>query len=134
ADEASPVVPGLEKDQQKTSSAERYFLAAIPRSQWLTRVDFPTPAQATMVTTLTFFFAHARSRKVISSSRPKISLPVTGNLANEILSGASRAGGLRVPIREATERIFCRFSRVILRPASIASVTVGIAFKSSVGF
>src|SRR5262252_2843531 len=86
------------------------------------------------VTTLTSFFAHARSRKVISSSRPKISLPVTGNLANEILSGASLAGGLRVLAREATEGIFCRLSRVILRPVSIASVTIGIAFKSSVGF
>src|SRR5262249_56578359 len=108
ADEASPVVPGLEKDQQKTSSAERYFLAAIRRSQWLTSVDFPTPAQATMVTTLTSFFAHARSRKVISSSRPKISLPVMGNLANEIFFGVRLARGLRVPTREAEEGVFWR--------------------------
>src|SRR6201990_1424702 len=69
------------------SSAERYCSVAIPRSQWLIRVDFPTPAQATMVTTLTCWFAHASSRKAISSSRPKTSLPVTGNLAIEILFG-----------------------------------------------
>src|SRR5262249_32885441 len=134
ADEASPVVPGLEKDQQKTSSAERYFLAAIPRSQWLTSVDFPTPAQATMVTTLTSFFAQARSRKVISCSRPKSSLPVTGNLANEILSGASLAGGLRDPTGEAVGDVFRRLRRVILRCASRAPVITGIAFRSSVGF
>src|SRR4029077_13579928 len=73
----------------------------IRRSQWLTSVDFPTPAQATMVTTLTSLFAHARSRKAISSSRPKTSLPVTGNLATEIFFGASLAGGLRVPTRES---------------------------------
>ena len=41
-------------------------------------VDFPTPAQATTVTTLTFLFAQARSKKATSSSRPKTSLPVTG--------------------------------------------------------
>jgi hypothetical protein len=57
-------------------------------------MDFPTPAQAMIVTTLTFLFAHARSRKAISSSRPKTSLPVTGNLATEIFFGASLAGGL----------------------------------------
>src|ERR1700730_6892182 len=38
-------------------------------------------------TTLTSWFAHASSRKAISSSRPKTSLPVTGNLAIEILFG-----------------------------------------------
>src|SRR5271166_6616190 len=59
---------------------------------------------------------------------------VTGNRANEILPGASLAGGLRLPTRKAIEGIFCRLSRVILRPMSIASVTVGTAFKSSVGF
>jgi len=36
--------------------------------------------------TLTSLFAHARSRKAISSSRLKTSLPVTGNLATEIYS------------------------------------------------
>src|SRR5262252_78621 len=97
-------------------------------------VDFPTPAQATIVTTLTFLFAQARSRKAISSSRPKTLLPVTGNLAKETFFGACLVGGLRVATREAIEGIFCRLSRVILRLVSIASVTVGIAFKSSVGF
>src|SRR5262249_38173614 len=43
----------------------------------------------------------AQSRKARSSSRPKISLAVTGNLATEILSGPSLAAGLRVPTREA---------------------------------
>src|ERR1700692_4937495 len=38
-------------------------------------------------TTFTSWFAHASSRKAISSSRPKTSLPVTGNLAIEILFG-----------------------------------------------
>jgi hypothetical protein len=38
-------------------------------------------------TTFTSWFAHARSRKAISSSRPKTSLPVTGNLAIEIFFG-----------------------------------------------
>src|SRR5262252_10583099 len=80
------------------------------------------------VTTLTSFFTHARSRKVISSSRPKISLPVTGNLANEILSGASLAGGLAVPVCEVRWGICCKFFRVILRRPSIAPVIVGTAF------
>ena len=39
----------------------------------------------------------------MSASRPKISLPVAGNLAREIFFGASLAGGLRVPIRESVE-------------------------------
>src|ERR1700726_4192751 len=38
-------------------------------------------------TTFTSWFAHASSRKAISSSRPNTSLPVTGNLAIEILFG-----------------------------------------------
>ena len=71
-------------------------------------VDFPTPAQATIVTTLTSLFAQARSRKAISSSRPKTSHPVTGNLATEIFFGASLAGGLRVPTLEAVGGVFCR--------------------------
>src|SRR3954453_17045689 len=50
-------------------------------------VDFPTPAQAMIETTFTSWFAHAASRKAISSSRPKTSLPVTGNLATEIFFG-----------------------------------------------
>ena len=41
----------------------------------------------------------------MSSSRPKRSLPVTGNLAIEIFLGASLAGGFRVPTREAVEGI-----------------------------
>src|ERR1700747_2765348 len=101
------------------------------RSQWLTSVDFPTPAQATIVTTFTSLFAHARSRKAISFARPKTSLPVTGNLANEIFFGASITGAWWVPTREAVEDVFCRLRRVILRRALIASVIVGIAFKSS---
>src|SRR5262249_40650562 len=39
----------------------------------------------------------------MSSSRPKTLLPVTGNLATEIFSGACLAGGLRVPTRETAE-------------------------------
>jgi hypothetical protein len=54
-------------------AVDDFLIVAIRRSQWLTSVDFPTPAQATIVMTLTSFFAQARSRKVISSSRPKIS-------------------------------------------------------------
>src|SRR5215469_8739257 len=119
-----------------------------------------------MVTTLTSLFAHARSRNARSSSRPKISLPVTGNLATEIFFGTdpgerdSRtglpawvfggetfarprmedtnclhlAGGLRVTTGEAAEGISCKLLRVILHPASIAPVIVGIAFRSSAGF
>src|ERR1700726_2710891 len=101
-------------------------------SQWLTSVDFPTPAQATIVTTFTRGFAHARSRKAISSSRPKTSLPVTGNLATEIFFGPSLAGDLRDLGRE-TAGVFRRLCRVILRRASIAPVIFGIAFSSSFG-
>jgi hypothetical protein len=39
--------------------------------------------------TFTCWFAHALSRKAISSSRPNTSLPVTGNRAAEIFSGPS---------------------------------------------
>src|SRR3984893_16970146 len=45
------------------------------------------PAQATIVTTFACSLAHVRSRKAISSSRPKTSLPVTVNLATEIFFG-----------------------------------------------
>src|SRR5208337_4038409 len=76
-------------------------------SQWLTSVDFPTPAQATIVTTFTCWFAHASSRNAISSSRPKTSLPVIGNLAREIFFGPSFSGGLRVPRRETAEGVVC---------------------------
>jgi hypothetical protein len=41
------------------------------------------------------------------SSRPNRSLPVTGNLANEIFFGASLAGGLRVATCEVVG-VFCR--------------------------
>ena len=40
----------------------------------------------------------------------------------------------RVLPREAAGGILCKPSRVILRPASIRPVIVGIAFKSSLGF
>src|SRR4029077_11658632 len=73
---------------------------AIRRSQWLTSVDFPTPAQATIVTTFTCWFAQTSSRKAISSSRPKTSLPVTGNPATEIFFGPSLVDDLRDPRRE----------------------------------
>jgi hypothetical protein len=43
------------------------------------------------VTTLACWFAHASSRKPMSSSRPKTSLPVIGNLATEIFFGTSLA-------------------------------------------
>jgi amidophosphoribosyltransferase len=51
---------------------------------------------------------YARSRKAMSSSRPKTSLPVTGNLATEIFSGPSFACGLRVMAREVLEGFLCR--------------------------
>ena len=66
-------------------------------------VDFPTPAQATIVTTLTSLFAHASSRYAISSSRPKSSLPVTGNLATEIFFGPCLPNCLRVLACEVRE-------------------------------
>src|SRR5271166_50067 len=72
-----------------------------PTEQWLTSVDFPTPAQATMVTTFTRSLAQASSRKAISSSRPKTSLPVTGNLATEIFFGPGLAGDFRAGARES---------------------------------
>ena len=71
-------------------------------------VEFPTPAQATIVTTLTFWFAHARSRKAISSSRPKTSLHVMGSLAIETFFGPGLTRRLRVPAREVVEDPFCR--------------------------
>src|ERR1700746_2899306 len=119
-----------------------------------------------MVTILTCCFAQASSRKARSSSRPKTSLPVTGNLATEILFGTdpgerdsrgwlppwvfggetfvrprrkdtncpNLGGGLRVTTDEAPGGIFPKLLRVIRRPASIAPVIVGIAFRSSAGF
>src|SRR5215472_1206404 len=75
-------------------------------SQWLTSVDFPTPAQAMIVTTFICWFAHAASRKAMSSSRPKTSLPVTGSLAIEIFFGPGLDGGLRVRAGEAVGDIF----------------------------
>ena len=68
----------------------------------MTSVDFPTPAQATIVTTFTSLFAHARSRKAISSSRPKTSLPVMGNLDTEIFSGVSPRGAIYIACRFAS--------------------------------
>jgi hypothetical protein len=67
-------------------------------------------------------------------SRPKTSLPVTGNLATEIFLGPRLAGGLRVPAREAAGGILSKPLRLILRPASIRPVIVDIAFRSSPGF
>jgi|SRR6516165_1337881 len=58
---------------------------------------------------------------------------VTISLATEIFLGPCLAGGLRVPAREAAGGILCKPSRVILRPASIRPVMVGIAFRSSPG-
>jgi len=69
-------------------------------------VDFPTPAQATIVTTLTFWFAHARSRKAISSSRPKTSLHVMGSLAIETFFGPGLTRGLRVATSESAGGFF----------------------------
>src|SRR5271167_2509702 len=55
---------------------------------------------------LTSWFAHAPSRKAITSSRPKTSLPVTGNLATEIFFGPSRAVDLQVPgVRSRRRRL-----------------------------
>jgi hypothetical protein len=42
----------------------------------------------------------------MSSSRPKTSLPVTGNLATEIFFGAGLVGGLQVPTPEGVEGVF----------------------------
>ena len=69
----------------------------------------------------------------MSSSRPKTSLPVTGNLATEIFFGTTLAGSSRVPTHEAVKGVFCRLWRVILRRASIAPVIVGIALRSWAG-
>ena len=68
----------------------------------------------------------------MSSSRPKTSLPVTGNLAREssldlILLAASEFR------RVNWEGGSAAFRRVIPRRASIAPVIVGIAFSSSSG-
>src|SRR5260221_6364993 len=79
-----------------------------------------------IVTTFIRWFAQAASRKARSSSRPKTSLPVMGNLATEVFLGPSLAGGVRVPAREAAGGILFKSSRVILRRASIAPVIVGI--------
>ena len=57
-----------------------------------------------LIAIFTSCFAHASFRKTISSSRPKTSLPVTGNLAKEIFSGASLAVGLRFLARVVTGR------------------------------
>jgi hypothetical protein len=57
-----------------------------------------------------------------------------GNLANEIFSGASLAGGFRVPTREAVDGVFWKLRRVILRRVSMAPTIIGIAFRSSAGF
>jgi hypothetical protein len=43
-----------------------------------------------------------------ASSRPKTSLPVTGNLAMEIFLGLVLSGGLRVPTREAVDGPFSK--------------------------
>src|SRR6516165_9997072 len=50
-------------------------------------------------------FAQASSTKARSPSRPKTSLPVTGNLATETFFGPSLAGDRRVPTREAVEAL-----------------------------
>jgi hypothetical protein len=65
------------------------------------------------------------------SSRPKSSLPVTGNLAIEIFFGACLPGFLRVIGCGVTS---CELRRVLLRPATMASALVGTAFNNSVGF
>jgi len=69
----------------------------------------------------------------MSSSRPKRSLPVTGNLATEIFFGPALAGRLRGMPDDLGGSILWKLWRVILRPAWIASVMVGIAFRSSAG-
>ena len=58
----------------------------------------------------------------MSSSRPKTSLPVMGNLATEIFFGPNLACGFRVPTREVRGGICCKFRRVIPRRASVAPV------------
>src|SRR5262249_3561270 len=103
------------------------------RSQWLMSVDFPSPAQATIVTMLISLFAQARSRKAISSSRPKISLPVMGNLATEIFLGPGLAGRLRTTADDLGGRILCKLWRVILRLAAICPVSIGITDSRSDG-
>ena len=78
--------------------------------------------------------AEVETRKAMSSSRPKTSLPVMGSLAIEILFGPGLGGGLRVPTREAVAGTLCKPSRVTLPRASIRAVIVGIAVTSSPGF
>jgi hypothetical protein len=71
-------------------------------------VDLPMPAQATTVTRFACGSAQAASRNARSSSRPETSLPVTGNRALEILFGPRGGGGLRVPVAEVAEGLFCK--------------------------
>src|SRR6516165_4029519 len=96
-------VKGPAKDELRGA----IVFSSHPSKPMVDKRGLPTPAQATIVTTLTSLFAHARSRKAISSSRPKTSLPVTGSLAIEIFFGASLVGGLRIPTRGGVEGVFC---------------------------
>jgi hypothetical protein len=57
-----------------------------------------------------------------------------GNLAREIFSGLRTVASVQIPARESAGGIFAKFSCAMVRPASIATLTIGIAFKSSVGF
>ena len=66
--------------------------------------------QATIVTTFRCGFDHASFRKATSSSRPKTSLPVTGNLDTEIFWGPNLAGGLRVTAYGLAFSIFWKLS------------------------
>jgi hypothetical protein len=63
------------------------------------RIWISKPAQSDVekfICQRSVFFAHALSRKAISSSRPNTSLPVTGSLAMETLSESIFPGRLRV--------------------------------------
>jgi hypothetical protein len=57
-----------------------------------------------------------------------------GNLATETFSGPSLVDELGVAARAAGGGVLCKSSRVIQRPVSIRPVTIGIAFRSSLGF
>jgi hypothetical protein len=79
------------------------MVSSYPSEPMVYERGFPTPAQATIVTTFTCWFDHASFRKATSSSRPNTSLPVTGNLATETFFGPGLDFGLRAEAHESAE-------------------------------
>jgi hypothetical protein len=89
-----------------TTGRDLPFTPIFFKVRWLPFSAYPSGT--TNGTIFPSFFAHARSRNAISSSRPSKSLPVTGSLATEIFSGPGFAGGLQVPTRDPVKDAFCR--------------------------